>query len=74
VLAAYKRIILTINTARAATWSRSVKNAAFKSRGAAARTARIIAIKWVRALPGSLTLSFIHIPPIRKRNIIFNNT
>ena len=39
--------------------------AAFTSSGMAAKTAIIIPIKWVRALPGSLIVICIVTPPIK---------
>jgi len=47
-----------------------VFTAAFIRSGAAARIARIIAIKWVRALPGSFTVNFIFSPPVRFDGIL----
>ena len=50
--------------AKAATAPTLSLDAATASRGTAAIPARIIPIKWVNALPGSLMLNVIVIPPL----------
>ena len=55
--------MLSANTARDSTVRVSLREAATASRGVDARAARIIPIKWVRALPGSLIDNVIKMPP-----------
>ena len=61
--------MLAAKTAKAATVPTLSLDAATASRGTAAIPARIIPIKWVNALPGSLMLNVIVIPPLYPSNI-----